>query len=163
MIKIWNVIGNASLLLLTTCLLGETTAREPEVRLESITCTSEIKMTVRVTNHSDDDIFIPHCGNSDGQMYLCFVGLQIQVHTSNEWKRPDLYSDNAVPGGPWPSAAVRVAAGQSKTFAYRLCGNIYKIAPGTKCRLRLALWPKEHMDDAPKEDRFIYTPEFTFP
>lgn len=136
---------------------------EPTARLEGVSRVSEIRLTVDIENRSERPVFVPYCGQLDDRMYMCFVTTRLEVLSTDGWRQPDLSCDCGVPGGIWPAKAIEIAPGKSRTYSYMFSADIYRIKPGTKCRLRVQLWSRDHFEQNVETGTFVYTGDFEFP
>jgi hypothetical protein len=124
-----------------------------------------VRVPVTVRNTSNEAVFVPVCGESEGGFkILCTLGVRIEVRSHEHWIAAKEKSCNcALLGGEPLKTGVTLDAGETLNLVYFLPTEFFRFKSGQSLRLRISVWPNAATVNEERTRMELATSAFQFP
>jgi|GEM_PF-1002620 len=136
-----------------------------DIAIGEIRHVSLFRVPVTMRNTSNDDVFVPVCGESEGgTKKLCTLGVNIDTRSHGHWVAAKEKSCNCnLLGGASLKTGITLPAGETMEFEYFLPSEFFRFRSGQYLRLRIFVWPNAAAVNDKRTRMELTTPEFQFP
>lgn len=139
-------------------------ASSTQVRIDSVRAIPLIYVPLHLLV-SDQPVYVPYCGESEGHKFLCTVATHLEVATRSGWRPASLNTECGVLGGLSldHAAGVLIEGGKEGVFTFEFSPRFFKVRPGQQLRVVIDAWPDEQSMKAGRSALHLVSPPFICP
>jgi hypothetical protein len=135
-----------------------------QVRIRSVRAIPQVYVALQLSA-SDQQLFVPYCGESEGTKFLCTVAAHLEIASQHGWRAAKHNTESGVLGGVSLENAVGITfeRGKEGVFTFQFSPSFFEVRSGQRLRIIIDAWPDEQSMKRDHAVLHLVSPPFVCP